>query len=258
MSSTLAERWVAAVNAAIELSSPAEIVAHIRTADAPDDGLRAATYEARIRNGHVGDSHPERLALDPHHTPAIRDAWKRDDEIAVARAGLAFIDAISAINATRDQGTADDWDEAITIANVLAELHDGHHIATAIDLADDHSPYHATIRAVTTLTRLAHRWGCPHIATIQERLAHPDVCLSHARIGIERPVHGRLAVCKTCRDILAKWGDPFNHHRDADTWPTGEMLHALEAGQRVEYWRLEAEYLAQRGMTTQRGRCRVS
>lgn len=256
--STLAERWIAAVNAAVELSAPSEIVANIRTADAPDDGLRAASYEPRTKSGHLADSHPERLALDPKRTPAIRDSWKRDDEIAVARAGLAFIDAVSAINATRDAGTADTWDEAIRDANTLAELHGGNHIASAIDTADDLEPYHDTIRAVKQLTRLAHRWGCPHIATIQERLQHPDVCLSHARIGTERPVCGRLVVCKMCRDLIAEWGDPLALHRDADAWPGNELLAAKELGHTVDYRRLRAEYLVEHGVPRHDRRFRVS
>lgn len=246
--STLAERWIAAVAAALELSTPAEIVAHIRTADAPDDGLRAASYEARIKHGHLGDSHPERMVLDPQRAPAVRDSWKRDDEIAVARAGLAFMDAIAAINATRDHGTPNTWDEAVQHAHLLAELHGGNHITSAIDTADDLSPYVTTIRVVQRLTRLAHRWGCPHVATIQERLTHPDVCLAHARIGVERPVCGRLVVCKMCRDKIADWGDPLQHHRDPDAWPTNEMLVANESGETIEYRRLNAEYLAAHGV----------
>lgn len=252
--STLAERWIAAVHAAIELSTPAEIVANIRTADAPDDGLRAASYEPRTKSGHLADSHPERLALDEQHEQRISAARKHDEIIFVSRSGLQFIDAVSAINASRDEGTADNWDDALVIANVLAELHGGHHIASAIDTAADLDPYHDTIRAVNALTRLAHRWGCPHVATIQERLAHPDVCLSHARIDVERPVCGRLVVCKMCRDLLAEWADPPKVHRDPDTWPTNEMLAADLHGETVEYRKLRAEYLSLRGVSpTPRG-----
>ena len=253
MKATLSERWIAAANAAVELSTPAEIVDHIRTADAPDDGLRAGSYEARVRLGHIADSHPERMALDPHQAPAIRDEWKRRDEIAVAREGLRFVDAISAINAARDHGTADTWDEAVHDAHLLAELYDGQWIASAIDLADDMAPYHDTISAVDALTRLAHRWGCPHISTIQERLKHPDVCLSHARIGVERPVHGALVVCKMCRDLLAHWCDPRMEHRDPHAWPSNEMLAAHEHGATVEYRRLRAEYLRSHGVRPKAG-----
>lgn len=267
--SSLAERWTAAANAAVEMSTPAEIVDHIRTADAPDDGLRAGSYEARVRMGHLADSHPERMALDPRQAPAIRDDWKRDDEIAVARHGLCFIDAISAINAARDHGTVDNWDDAVHDANLLAELHDGEFIRTCIELDGGDgdgrvdgrrrlSPYHDTIRSVNALIRLAHRWGCPHVATIQERLRHPDVCLSHARIDVERPVCGRLVICKMCRDCIAKWGDPLAEHRDPDAWPTNEMLAANELGLAVEYRRLNAEYLASHGLSPTGRRFRVS
>ena len=242
--STLAERWIAAVNAAIELSTPAEIVVNIRTADAPDDGLRAASYEPRTKSGHLADSHPERMVMVGGTLRLISESRKHDEALAVSRAGLRFIDSVSAINASRDEGTADNWAEALIIANALAELHGGHHIASAIDTADDLSPFHDTIRAVEALTRLAHRWGCPHVATIQERLQHPDVCLSHARIDVERPVYGRLVVCKMCRDILAEWANPPKVHRDPDTWPTNEMLAADLHGETVEYRKLRAEYLS--------------
>lgn len=256
--SSLAERWVAAANAAVEMSTPSEIVAHIRTADAPDDGLRAANYEARVRTGHLADSHPERMAIDPHQTPAIRESWKRRDEIAVARHGLRFIDAISAINAARDHGTVDNWDDAVHDANILAELHNGEFIASAVDTSDDLAPFHDTVRAIDVLTKLAHRWGCPHVASIQERLRHPDVCLSHARIDVERPVCGRLVLCKMCRDCIAKWADPLTEHRDPDAWPTNEMLAAHELGLTVEYRRLSAEYLASHGLSPTRPRFRVT
>lgn len=255
--STLAERWVAAANAAVELSTPAEIVTHIRSADAPDDGLRASSYEARVRSGHMADSHPERLVLDPSRTPAIRDTWKRDDEIRVARWGLRFMDAVAAINASRDHGTPATWDDAVTDAHLMVELYEGHWITSTIDTAEDHGPFLETIRAVNALTKLAHRWGCPHIATIQERLQHPDVCLSHARIDAERPVCGRLVVCKMCRDLIAEWGDPLLEHRDPDAWPGNELLAAHELGHTVEYRRLRGEYLAARGITPQRQRFRV-
>lgn len=245
---TLAERWTAAANASTEISTPSEIVAHIRIADAPDDGLRASSYEARVRIGHLADSHPERMALDPRPTVRVLEWWKRDDELAVARQGLRFIDAISAINAERDAGTADTWDEAVTDAHLMAELHDGEFIRTAIDLADDMTPFHATIGAVDKLTKLAHRWGCPHIATIQERLRHPDVCLSHARIDTERPVCGLLVLCKMCRDLIAEWGDPTSEHRDPHAWPGNELLAANELGLTVEYRRLRAEYLLAHGV----------
>lgn len=255
--STLAERWIAAVNAAIELSTPAEIVANIRAADAPDDGLRAASYEPRTKSGHLSDSHPERMTLEQQHERKVSESRKYDETIAVSRAGLKFIDAISEINASRDEGTADNWDDALIIANALAELHGGHHIASAIDTADDLDPYHQTIGAVSTLTRLAHRWGCPHVATIQERLQHPDVCLSHARIDVERPVCGRLVVCKMCRDLLAEWADPPKVHRDPDAWPTSEMLAADLHGETVEYRKLRAEYLAHHGVSPTARRFRV-
>lgn len=269
MKASLAERWVAAAEAAVELSVPSEIVAHIRAADAPDDGLRAASYEARVRSGHLTDSHPERLVWATHEVLAgkiqrtkaehrVRDSWKRDDEIRVSRHGLRFIDAISAINAARDHGTVDTWDEAVKDAGLMAELHASQFISSAIDTADDLDPYHATIRAVGALTKLAHRWGCPHIATIQERLRHPDVCLSHARVGIERPVCGQLVVCKMCRDKIADWGDPLKEHRDPDAWPWAELLTANETGQRSDYRRLNAEYLASHGVSPHVRRFRVS
>lgn len=247
--STLAERWVAAVAAAIEMSTPSEIVAAIRSADEPDDGLRAASYEARITTGHRSDSHPERLALEPERVSMIHTWWKRDDTLMVSRQGLAFIDAVSEINAARDAGTAGDWDEAIRDANLMAELHDGHYIATCIDLAHDLAPYHAIIRAVQRLTEIAHRWGCPHVATIQERLNHPDQCLSHARIGVERPVCGRLVVCKTCRDWMAEAGlDVPAIHRDVDVWPTLELLRANEEGRRVDTRRERIAWYASIGV----------
>jgi hypothetical protein len=254
---TLSERWIAAANAALELSTPSEIVAHIRTADAPDDGLRAASHEARVRIGHLADSHPERMALDPRHAPAIRDSWKRDDEITVAREGLRFIDAVSAINAARNHGTADTWDEAVKDAHLMAELHGGEFAASTIDTTEDDTPFRDTIRSIDRLTKLAHRWGCPHIATIQERLRHPDVCLSHARIDVERPVCGRLVVCKMCRDLLADWCDPLANHRDPQAWPDNEMLAAHELGETVEYRRLRAVYLASHGVSPTRHRFRV-
>ena len=269
MKASLAERWKAAVEAAIELSTPSEIVHQIRAADAPDDGLRAASYEARIRSGHLVDSHPERLVWATHEviggriqrTKAehrIRDSWKRDDEVRVSRHGLTFIDAICAINAERDHGTVDNWDDAITDAHAMAELHGGHFISSAIDTASDLGPYHDTIRAINALTKLAHRWGCPHIATIQERLRHPDVCLSHARVGIEREVCGQLVVCKMCRDKIAEWGDPLKEHRDPDAWPSSELLVANEDGHRAEYRRLNAEYLAAHGVSPHTRQFRVS
>jgi hypothetical protein len=254
---SLAERWIAAANAATELSTPSEIVANIRTADAPDDGIRAASYEARISNGHRTDSHPERMALDERQAPAIRDSWKRDDEIKVSRHGLSFIDAISAINAGRDRGTADTWDEAVHDASLLADLHGGTFISAAIDTSSDLAPFHATIRAVEHLTTLAHRWGCPHVATIQERLRHPDVCLSHARIDIERPICGALVVCKMCRDLLAEWADPPKVHRDPEAWPPNELLAAKELGSTIEYRRLRAEWLTAHGIPSATKRFRV-
>lgn len=207
--STLAERWIAAVNAAIELSTPAEIAANIRSADAPDDGLRAASYEPRTKSGHLSDSHPERMTLQQHHERKVSESRKHGETITVSRAGLAFIDSVSAINASRDEGTADNWADALIIANTLAELHGGHFIASAIDTSDDHSPYHQTIRAVSTLTRLAHRWGCPRIPSTLESawtsgLADEECCVVHlqvAPVGRWREPRHRGGLCRTCYDL---------------------------------------------------------
>lgn len=254
--STLAERFIAAVETAMELNThahhsdglPAAIVHAIEHADEPHDGLKAATYEVRISSGHRGDSHPERMTLAGVREGTTPNRWKRDDTIAVSRAGLAFIDAVSAINASRDHGTADTWNEALADASTMADMHDGEFIEAAIDLAHDASPFHEAIRSVKALRRLALAWNVAHVATIQERLQHPDVCLSHARIGVERPVIGRMVICKLCRDKIAEWGEPTQVHRDPDAWPWLEILNAIEAGQRIEARRLTNEYLRFHGV----------
>lgn len=258
--STLAERWHAAVEAAVEMATPREIVALIRAADEPDDGLRAGTYEARVSVGHKSDSHPERMLLDERYQGSKPEWWKRDDERKVAREGLRFIDAISAINAARDEGTCDTWDEAVKDAHFMSEYFDGGFITSCIelDMAEEAervdgrrplSPYYETIRAIETLGKIARCWGAPHVATIQERLTHPDVCLSHARIGEERPVSGRFAICRMCRELIQRWeSDPIKVHHDADAWPTLEMLRANLEGRSAEYKRLLGEWLAEHGV----------
>lgn len=247
--STLAERFAAAVDVAVELDAtahhpdglPAAIWTAIITADEPHDGLRAATYEARVRSSR-GDSHPERLMLDGVHAGSTPERWKREDTHAVSRSGLAFIDAVSAINAARDVGTPGDWNEALADAHLMSEMHAGEFIAAAIDLAYDRGPYHALIRAVDALAAIARRWDVARVASTEDRLRAKKHCRSCERAGVPS-AHQRTRVsamcCQRCwRDVKDLEGfvrddndeiiPAVELQLDPRYWPSEELVRAKE------------------------------
>lgn len=241
---TPADRFSAAVTLALELPTPEAIWrAILATAD---DGLRAANYEARVRGGgatavedpDTGETYS--IHLTTTERTALRD--RHDDQgegLILSRARERFIDAIAALNAICvDAGAPDSWDDATKDAHILYETGV---LQAAIDTGRDVMGWINQTENAVRDVRGVHDRHMPHTPSDTDRLINGDpICLSHARIGdYERPRHGKLHICKTCYDLLAKVGNPAEQHHDPHAWPPIDLLreHAdmERTGRRKDY-----------------------
>lgn len=172
MTKTPIQRFEEAVDTAHAMPTPHRISMDILAFCGPDTGLRAATYEARIRGSAsvddddtttVGLTPVERLALakliTDRNTPRSTKSEAKD-LIRVSDAASQAMDAIATLNAVCiDEGQPDGWDDATRYALYLAERKCnrpehrdiGHHCdgpsiaSTALGMADIRDVVHGGI-----------------------------------------------------------------------------------------------------------------
>lgn len=207
-----------------------------------DDGLRAARYDGTGGRDADQSSHPERMAIHGRRDPAWADLDLIDHHAE------RFICAVTELALrSHSRGAPRSWDEAVQDAHLLAEMD-----AVGILERTGQRPsrwVHQAGDAVHDLALIGRR----HMARVPDgfdRLMSGDpVCLSHARIGdYERPRHGKLVLCKTCRDLIAQVAEPTEVHRDSQWWPSMDLLreHAdmERTGRRTDYQRARVEWIA--------------
>lgn len=262
--STLAERFAAAVDVALKLDTPSQVLRRI-LADPVDNGLRAASYDGKIRGGSP-ESHPERMAEAPArpaggaHISAAVDLSATSTRVLEAALGLLdlFEGRSPAVEDYR-------WDDA---------LHDMHMLATRVD-ADaaralrrkrndddpepdepDPQPLEIEIKLATEVATCDMTGEIPEALPIHATMgefcqamleyhevvrfveAHPPSqyqqdrttqwCRNHARLGVQEKRHTR-ALCRWCwRQVqdLEPLGDPVLLQLDPLLWPSDEMLRA--------------------------------
>lgn len=239
----LAEMWSELVDQAMELD-PDQIRRSILATR--DDGLRATSYDGpRVMGGTV-DSHPERLAMHPPTDHTDADLRLLDSLVG------SYVQAVAEIAARSRSGRpCATWEEAVKDHHLLDQM-DAVSILERIE-----SPRRWVLKAgdaLHDLARLERRHSRRVPDPVDLMLTGDPVCLSHARIGdYERPRHGGLVLCKTCRDLVAAVAEPTEVHKDSMWWPPVELLrehaHMERTGVRAEYRRLRAEWISGLGRT---------
>lgn len=266
---TTTERFIAALELADTLPNPTDIYrAILAGSQEVDDGLRAANYDGE-RGGATTATHPERVLAQRHPDQFPNDdhpdGWETvkgkwggrtdraaDDLLALRRATDRVLDAISSLNAECcDAGTADDWDEALQHAHLLANAG---YVTAALDVGRHID--HWLLRfayAIDTVRAIRDSW-MPHAP--QENLGliqREGWCRSHQRIDVQRPRVSRL-LCQQCwRDIqdLEQLGAPVDLQTDPAKWPSEAMLRAREEGRRVLFDRERQAWLRSHGVSVQ-------
>lgn len=247
---TAAQTLQATLDRATRLDPPA--IARAILADAVDDGMRASTLEARVSGSGDKTSIQERRVMDP-----TLSGPHLDHMIRLNKHGQRFLDAISELNAeVLDAGTADDWDEAISDAQMMLEVQHGpserqaavvvtallygqpttapcvsscvHRFEMAQAIGRNvEGPVEAARLAVAEVASVADRYFA-HAPRPSDSARSDLWCRAHLQIGAKRQRDTRL-LCRWCwRQVqdLAVLGDPVELQMKPDLWPDDPMLRA--------------------------------
>ena len=237
-----------AVHRAIGLPTPAEIARTIlASTTAAHNGLRAATYEARVRGTGVdSDTDDDRVHLTTTERLAAarmdgtRDTRTELDQLRnLSRASHRYVDAIGALDAIcLDAPPPDTWEEALHDANLLCETGT---VTSALDLGYDVTSWcNQACDSVATIAEIAARYQ-PRTADrwtqIKESgIRSDEICDTCARCT--PPVYvvvrnkKRLA-CRHCNDLWLEHGER----------PTTEVKQAYHHGSQLDYRRALSRWI---------------
>ena len=223
MTTTSPQRFARALTAAEALPTPRQLAARIMSSTpGADNGLRAASYEARVSGSSAAASQPEREAerrMERTQTTPLG----LDDLRALNRAGTRVLDAIDALAADcLDAGTVDTWEEALHVAHLLNEtvhanscprnrcdcrsrLEDGLAVGYSLD-----GWITQFVGAVHDLRAIHRRYSRRAPTRYQQSgLKADEVCefcaLLRPPVYVER--QGNLRGCRHCEDIRRKAGE---------------------------------------------------
>lgn len=248
MSKSADLRLAKAIHRAIALPVPAAIARTILASTAgAHNGLRAATYEARVRGtGIDSDSNDdqvhltqtERLAaarIDGTHSHRIELDHLRN----LSRASQRFVDGIGALDAIcLDAPPPDTWDQAVHEANLLCEAG---YVTAALDVGHNVTGWiNQVCAAVDTIAAIHTRYQ-PHQATRWQQIKESgiradevcDVCAS-----VTPPVYvvarnKAFLLCRHCNDLRLEGGER----------PTREVKQAYHHGSQLDYRRALSRWL---------------
>jgi hypothetical protein len=242
-------RLAKAVHRAVGLPTPAAIARTIlASTTGAHNGLRAATYEARVRGTGVdSDTDDDRVRLTTvERLAAARMDRTSDDRTELghlrdlSRASQRFVDAIGALDAIcLDAAPPDTWEQALHDANLLCEVG---YVTAALDIGADVTGWCLqACDSVATVAEVAG-WYKPRTATAWERYKRnggraDEVCEIHAALDppIFKPKHGIPQLCKTCADLT----------RLAGQRPPVELVRLLERGGQIEYRNARSRWLTE-------------
>lgn len=242
-------RLAKAVHRAIGLPAPATIARTIlASTTGAHNGLRAATYEARVRGTGVdSDTDDDRVRLTvTERLAAARMDGTRDNRTELghlrdlSRASQHFVDAIGALEAIcLDAPPPDTWEQALHEANLLCEAG---YVSAALDVGADVTSWcNQACDAIDTVSAIATRYQ-PRSATAWERYKRnggraDEVCEIHVALDppMFKPKHGIPQLCKTCADLT----------RIAGQRPPVELIRILERGGQIEYRNARSRWLTE-------------
>lgn len=209
--STLAERFTAAVELAMAMDTPAQILRRI-LADPADNGLRAAALDGKIRGGDKL-SHPERMSTDERRRPDTQR--HQDDAITLARTAEVVAECVVGLLDVCLHKSPDiseySWGEALKDGHLLAEMG---LVDAALSVDVDRTTTRTVERfceAVQDLAHLAKRWPkrtgrAPSDieASWTSGLADEDccrICLTVEPLGALRVERHRGDLCRVCYEL---------------------------------------------------------
>lgn len=237
-----------AVHRAVGLPAPAAIARTIlASTTGAHNGLRAATYEARVRGTGVDsdiDDNRVRLTVTERLAAARIDGTsdnrnELDHLRNLSRASQRFVDAIGALDAIcLDAPPPDTWETALHDANLLCETGT---VTAAADLGYDVTGWcHQAAGAVGDVADVHKRYK-PHQASrwIQIRedgLRSDEICDICA--SVTPPVYlaarnKAFLLCRHCNDLRLEGGER----------PTREVKQAYHHGTQLDYRRALSRWL---------------
>ena len=211
--STLAERFIAAVDQMHALDTPSQVLRRI-LADPVDTGLRAASLDGKVRGGSP-ESHPERMADMPARRAGGRHV---DDMVELRNASTAIVESVIGLLDLCLHRSPDadgyGWADALKDAHLLAEMGV---VEAMLDVDLDRSGARCVeryCRGVVDLAAVARRWpwrtGRPPTsieATWNQGGADEDmcrICLQIEPVGAFRvpKMPGRNhGLCRVCYEL---------------------------------------------------------